>query len=105
MKALKLETHTHNLKIVRNTPQYLDLLSYASVQEYNRSEYYYKLYPLHNLSPIEGEKNIEELIKEPPTEIAYSVDGSYLKICWEKGQVLSGKFPSCGVKSHVFPRK
>jgi len=100
MVALKLSTNDLTFKLVKDTWTYLHLLSYDSCASYNKCEYYYKLYPLSKIQFIEGtDIEFSELLKQNPTDIAYSLDGTYLKVRWDNHTILFGSYPNGKVKS------
>ena len=105
MDAIRLETHTHQLKRVSNVYTLLRMLSYESIEEHNKCEYYFKLFPAWRVDFIKGDPvDISVLLEQPPTEVSYSSDGTYMKIGWETHVIMMGKYPPCGVKTYVSDR-
>ena len=105
MDAIRLETHTHQLKRISNVYSLLRMLSYENIEEHNKCEYYYKLFPAWRINFIKGQPvDISVLIEQPPTEVSYSSDGTYLRIGWDAHVIMMGKYPSCGVKTYVSNR-
>ena len=105
MKTIRLNTFAHTLTCLNNGSAFLKMFSYKSMEEYNKCEYYYKLFPAWRVTFLKGSPvDLEKIIGNTPTEVSYATDGSYLKVVWETHTIIIGSFPSGTVKTYAAPR-
>lgn len=110
MEGLMVNTKTMCLKSISNLNLYLHMMKYGSCKEYNSCEYFFKIYgtrliQLKDKTGVRVNKDhLKTLVKQLPTELSYTSDGSYLRVVWETHNLIIGDaFTSA--KKYDLPRR
>jgi len=103
MDGVRLDVSEMSLKPIKNIHKYVRVLGYETISDYNKCEYYYKMFSLTfaQFKDQQGKDCSEmkqELLSEQPIGISYLSDGSYLRLHWGNYSMTLGA-PACHNKN------